>query len=345
MDYSNLTLDNFYNLIFDEDDYICFGEKLSSTRVNHYRFPYGRTKSWFTVNPLDPKEDRNPTKEWHRKDRPRRADCNVVKYRNIMIEMDSCPIPEQKVHIRESQMPYSTCVYSGGKSLHFIISLVTPLETEIEYRCWWKAIFKIMANRGAGLDPSSQNPSSFTRCPNVYREDKGQIQHLLKINARVKNEDMIAWFKSQGVTPDDFKREAVYDSVRENVPHVDSNATDAERFEVVKRFMKDDPYVKGNMNNWQFKAGCVCKAVGLREDVATEFIRQQFGPIDKRGAIASAYQKQVNRIQVKTTAEWLEEKTTAEYETYLAETKDLIPMTLDQFKVYSKTKWRLTGKK
>jgi len=309
MEQNNLTLDNFYNLLFDEDDYICFGETLKSTRVNHYRFPYGRARRWFTVNALDPKEDRNPTEPYHDKNRPRRADCNVVKYRNIMIEMDSCPIPEQKVHIRESQMPYSTCVYSGGKSLHFIISLETPLESEDQYRCWWKAIYKIMANRGAGLDKSTVNPSSFSRCPNSYREDKGQIQHLLKINTRVKNEDMIAWFKSQGVSPEDFRRQTVFEGVMNNAPHVDSNATDAERFEVVKRFMKNDPYAKGNINNWQFKAGCVCKAVGLREDVATEFIRQQFGPIDKRGAITSAYKKTVDPIRVKTTAEWREEKT------------------------------------
>ena len=345
MDYSNLTLDNFYNLLFDEEDYICFGETLKSTKVDHHRFPYGRTRRWFTVNALDSKEDRKPTETYHNKNKPRRADCNVVKYRNIMIEMDSCSIPEQKVHIRESGMPYSTCVYSGGKSLHFIISLETPLETEEEYRCWWKAIFKIMSNRGAGLDKSTVNPSSFSRCPNSYREDKAQIQHLLKVNTRVKNDDMLAWFKGHGILPGDFKRQVVFEDVMNNVPKVDSNATDAERFEVVKRFMKNDPYVKGNINNWQFKAGCVCKAVGLREDIATEFIKEQFGPIDKRGAISSAYKKTVDVIRVKTTAEWLESKTEAEYKVYLAETKDLVPMTLAQYKVYAKTKWRLEGKK
>ncbi len=305
---SNLTLDNFYNLLFDEDDYICFGETLKSTAVNHYKWPYGRNRRWFTVNALHPTEDRRPTEEWHRKDKPRRADCNVVKWRNIMIEMDSCSIPEQKVHIKQSKLPYSTCVFSGGKSLHFIVALETPLETEEEYRCWWKAIFKIMGNLGASLDKSTVNPSSFSRCPNAYREDKDQIQHLLKINARIKNEDMISWFKSHGVSPDDFKRQVIFENIMGNTPHVDSDATDAERFEVVKRFMKNEPYVKGNINNWQFKAGCLGKAVGLSESVFTAFVRDQFGPIDKRGAISSAYKKQVDQIQVKTTAEWLKEK-------------------------------------
>ena len=342
MDYSNLTLDNFYNLLFDEDDHTCFGGKLNSTGVNHYKFPYGRTLSWFTVNALDPKEDRRPTKSYHRKDRPRRADCNIIKFRNIMIEMDTCSIPEQKVYIKESRMPYSTCVYSAGKSLHFIIALETPLQTEEEYRCWWKAIDKIMKNLGAKIDPSSVNPSSFSRCPNAYREDK--IQHLLKINARIKNDDMLEWFKTHGVSPADFKRQVVYETVMNNVPGVASNATDAERFETAKRFMKGDQYVKGNMNNFQFKIACVCKAVGLRQDVATEFIRQHYGAIDKRGAISSAYERQVNAISVKTTAEWLEEKTVGEYKVYLGETEDTVPMTLEQFKVYSKTKWRIKGK-
>jgi hypothetical protein len=42
--------------------------------------------------------------------------------------------------------------------------------------------------------------------------------------------------------------------------------------------------------------------------VATDFIRQNYGAIDKRGAISSAYKKQVSTIQVKTTREWLAEK-------------------------------------
>jgi hypothetical protein len=308
MDYSNLTLDNFYDLLFDADDHICFGETLKSTAVNHHRFPDGRKRRWFTVNALHPKEDRRPTEPYHKKDRPRRADCNVVKFRNIMIEMDSCSIPEQKVHIKQSGLPYSTCVYSGGKSLHFVIALETPLQSEEEYRCWWKAIYKIMESIGAGLDKSTVNPSSFSRCPNAYREDKDQTQHLLKINTRIKNEDMVTWFKGHGVSPGDFKRQVVYETVMDNAPHFDSNATDAERFEVVKRFMKNDPYVKGNINNWQFKAGCLGKAVGLSESVFTAFVRETFGPVDRRGAIASAYKKQVDKIQVKTKTEWLEEK-------------------------------------
>ena len=33
MDYSELTLNDFYDLLFDADDYICFGETLKSTTV------------------------------------------------------------------------------------------------------------------------------------------------------------------------------------------------------------------------------------------------------------------------------------------------------------------------
>jgi hypothetical protein len=344
MDYSELTLNDFYDLLFDADDHICFGETLKSTAVNHHRWPHGRTRRWFTINALHPKEDRNPTEPYHAKGKPRRADCNIIKFRNIMIEMDSCSIPEQKVHIKQSKFPYSTCVYSGGKSLHFIVSLETPLESEEEYRCWWKAIYKIMGNLGASLDKSTVNPSSFSRCPNAYREDKGQIQHLLKVNERVKNEVMVDWFASHGVSPADFKRQIIFENIMGSVSGVASNATDAERFEVVKRFMKGDECVKGNMNNFQFKAACVCKAAGLTEAVATEFIRVNFGPIDKRGAIASAYKKTVDAIQVKTTAEWLEEKIVGEFKVYLSQTEDTKPMSLEQFKVYSKTKWRIKGK-
>jgi hypothetical protein len=88
----------------------------------------------------------------------------------------------------------------------------------------------------------------------------------------------------------------------------------------------------------------VCKAAGLTEGVATEFIRVNFGPIDKRGAIASAYKKTVDAIHVRTTAEWLEEKIVGEFKVYLSETEDTKPMSLEQFKVYSKTKWRIKGK-
>jgi hypothetical protein len=345
MDYSNLTLDGFYNLIFDPEDWTCFGNKVQETGVTPHNSPFGRTKKWFAINPLDSKFDRCPTEGWHKQDKPRRAKCNVTKFRNIMIEQDSCPIPDQKAHIKAVRFPYSTCVYSGGKSLHFIVSLETPLANETEYRCWWKAIFKIFSDNGASLDPATVNPACFSRCPNAFREDKGQTQHLLKLNSRVKNSDMMAWFASHGVNPSDFRPQVVYEDIAAADLRLPSTATDAQRFEVAKAFMKDDACVKGNINNFQFKIACVCKAVGLSETTATEFIRQHFGPIDKRGAISSAYTRSVVPIRVKTTEEWLEEKMAADYDAYLRETEDKTPMTLGEFKCYSKTKWRITKSK
>lgn len=171
----------FYELLFDQDDWVCYTPDVYGTAVYRRDNQYRDETNYFSVNPIDPNKDHEPTKEYHNENRPRRADCNVVKFRNILLEMDHCSIPEQKKIMSDYGIPWTTAVYSGGKSIHFIISLVDPLPRDQ----WRKLVDRIHKLIGNQLDSACRNPSRLSRCPNVFREDKGQMQLLLKTKERV----------------------------------------------------------------------------------------------------------------------------------------------------------------
>ena len=63
-----------------------------------------------------------------------RRDNNVTAYRSFMVELDDGPLSEQMNYIKNSGLPYSMCVFSGNKSLHFGIVLEQDLPTDAIWR-------------------------------------------------------------------------------------------------------------------------------------------------------------------------------------------------------------------
>lgn len=116
-----------------------------------------------------------------------RKDSNVTSFRNFLIEMDEGALTkdEQMDLARSINLPFSTAVWSGGKSVHFIISLVEPID-EPTWRKWAEALIKAVP----GADPSTKNPSRFTRLPGAFRRDRQTTQNLLYSGGRVPNEDV-----------------------------------------------------------------------------------------------------------------------------------------------------------
>lgn len=185
----------FYSLLFDPGQFTCFGKTHKSTRVTKI-IPHGRDP-FFTINALHPTRDLHPTEAYHAADRPRRADHNVVCLRNILIEMDSGSLDQQMAEIADSRIPWSTCVYSGGKSLHFLISLVAPLEDRLAYARLVKRMYAALAASEVALDPANKNPSRFSRAPGVIRPDTGRVQELREVRARVENAALEAWVNAR----------------------------------------------------------------------------------------------------------------------------------------------------
>ncbi|WP_214676866.1 hypothetical protein, partial [Escherichia coli] len=74
------------------------------------------------------KEDRinliaiNPIKGWRRDDQ-------VTAFRTFLIELDDGSLEEQSKYVKEMDMPFTACIFSGNKSLHFAITLDQDLPT------------------------------------------------------------------------------------------------------------------------------------------------------------------------------------------------------------------------
>lgn len=151
----------------------------------------------------------NPTKG-------RRMDENCTAFRTFMVEMDEGDLATQLRYVRDMGMPYSACVYSGGKSLHFAITLDKDLPNYEVYYYLSTWILSIMAK----ADTNTKNPTRSIRMPGALR--KGKEQKLVEMMERVSLDDLNAWLsKFEGNRPvgiySQEKRDRPPDGARTNL--------------------------------------------------------------------------------------------------------------------------------
>lgn len=194
MNLTSTMIKKFYQTLFDPGQTTCFSETAFGTSVYHIdniqeTYPTYNRLMYFSVNSL----------------RDHRYDHNVTCFRNFLIENDNVKsIPEQIELVKRIKMPYSTVTYSGSKSLHFIISLETPLTDEKLYRYiadWIHNIINDGLPEEMQFDSKTKNPSRFTRVPggtNIKRDADGNItnnkvQSLIELKGRVPDSVMEDW--------------------------------------------------------------------------------------------------------------------------------------------------------
>ncbi len=283
--YSN----NFYEALFDEGELTVFGKTIYATKPTKVE-DEGRfdRHEFFVINPITKGKTRSIK--------------GVQHFRNFMFEIDNdesgntVPLQKQKEIITEAGLPWTTCVYSGGKSLHWIVSLATPLNDAIEYRIWWKMMVSILnktANKlGYDLvfDNNVKDPSRFSRCPNTIRSN-GKKQELISVRERRTEHEILKWFSDNNITFEEFTpKPSKFD-----ISEVNENANDEERFEyITKVLMRNQEYVKGNMNAWQFTFARLCRRTGMAEDMTRYYVQRHCGEIDHRDPISSAYSDKYN---------------------------------------------------
>lgn len=119
-----------------------------------------------------------------------RNDASCTAYRNFLIEMDFGPLAEQLSYIKRIGMPYSACVFSGNKSLHFLISLEEDLPSENVYRLFSEWILNITT----AADQSTKNPSRSIRIPGAIR-DTGK-QRLVELKGKVRLKELVEWLNN-----------------------------------------------------------------------------------------------------------------------------------------------------
>ena len=167
------TLD-FLEALFNPGESTCFTDSGKGTLVEPV-FSKGTATQFFSVNPLDTD----------------RRDLNVTAFRTFLIECDRMPQDEQLAYIRGLGMPWTTCVDSGGKSVHFTICLAQDLADEASYRQFAARIHRAVEK----ADHTTKNPSRLSRLGGALR-DNGKEQRILGIRGRVSHGMLENWLST-----------------------------------------------------------------------------------------------------------------------------------------------------
>jgi len=208
-----MNLVNFYEMLFDPDEYTTVGNMFE----NKVCLVHGehRAGEFFCINPLDGARDHGFfVNEKYSEEIPRRADLNVIKYRNFLFEIDCLSLEDQLKLFSASGIPFTTLVYSGGKSYHAILSLAEPLDLEphlpesvAAYKHVWKRLaakidlagrklgFEYSVGESSFVDPACKNPSRFSRRPGEQGEGR-KLQELLFIKNRISADNFVSLLSS-----------------------------------------------------------------------------------------------------------------------------------------------------
>ena len=96
------------------------------------------------------------------------SDNDVSAYRHVLVEFDDNPKPEQEKLLRDSGLPISVLIDSGGKSIHGWVRVDAPSRKE------WDARRDLIYSAIPGIDPKNKNPSRFSRLPGAWRGESQQ---------------------------------------------------------------------------------------------------------------------------------------------------------------------------
>jgi RecA-family ATPase len=107
----------------------------------------------------------------------------VAAFRHVLVEMDEKTKDEQWTILKESKLPLSVVIDSGGKSLHGWVRVDAANKEEWNERR--DVVYRQLET--LGIDPKNKNASRFSRLAGVMRD--GNEQKLLAINVGSVNWD------------------------------------------------------------------------------------------------------------------------------------------------------------
>ncbi len=193
-----------------------------------------------------------------------RNDSNVTNYRSFLVEVDDLSLPDQLKYIKVMKMPYSVCVFSGNKSLHFGIVLKEDLTCEYIWRVINQWILNIMKK----ADQNTKNPSRCIRFPENQRKNGKQlIQKLVEIKERISQEELFIWLNKY----EDLKPK--------NKFRVKSKPLRMINFNTLPKWIKNEltQGVYVNRSNTWFSIGCyLAQNTFESDDQAIEFLGHYF---------------------------------------------------------------------
>lgn len=209
-----------------------------------------------------------------------RTDSACTAYRNFLIEMDYGTLDQQLAYINQVGLPYSAIVFSGNKSLHFLVSLDVDLPNEQVWRDFAAWILGIVTM----ADQNIKNPSRSIRLPGAMRET-GRKQKLLEFNGVVSLTSFVAWLaKCPEAKPRQYNRRTVSDTPN---PHGLSEWA-------CRQLINGIDFSKGRNHTW-FAVACEFARAGYSVEDATTFLEKYFTPErdfperEWQGVIKAAY--------------------------------------------------------
>lgn len=169
-------------ILFDVDDIIAFKNMPDSEKgldgLNRYTYT---NEPFFIINPL--KERRYGSGAG--------SLTNIKHARNFLLEWDDgVSIKTQMQRAARYDIPFATATYSGGKSVHFILSLEEPM---LDFEKYTNLSYLLQC--AFGTDKSTTNPNRLSRVPGHIR-DNGNEQELLDTKGRISYDDLVTWMNS-----------------------------------------------------------------------------------------------------------------------------------------------------
>jgi len=131
---NNYKISKLFSRLFNNRELVCSGD-LYNSNINLLE-EVQVIREFFCINPLtsvDLHYNKNGTEKQLAKRRymkPRRADINVSQFRNFMFEMDNESLEAQGKILESCGIPWTSIIYSGGKSYHVILSLLKDIPVE-----------------------------------------------------------------------------------------------------------------------------------------------------------------------------------------------------------------------
>lgn len=201
-------LAEYLNVIFDQDDYVCYVVEAYQREPGEKWLPtggyWGRTAgqilqalnnthdiaqalgdynpeagAWVCVNPVDGNGRKNE---------------NITDYRYLLVESDEDEVERQYGIMKALNLPLAAVVSSGNKSIHGIVHIdATDMR---QYRERVNKVFDECKRAGLHVDSSTRNPSRLSRLPGFYRG--GKLQALLDVNIGAPSYDeWIDWLEEE----------------------------------------------------------------------------------------------------------------------------------------------------
>lgn len=262
------------NVVFDAEDHTSMGHKFQNKTFKIAKLSFEQ-EEYVSINAM--------------KKGSTRSGSNVTKLRTFLFEMDedingnTISQRDQGDLIIRSGMPWSTCTFSGSKSLHFLITLQEPLKDRPIYTAYFLAIQEVLKKYGAKIDSACKDPGRFTRAPfgvntkpelkekKPSEDDRRQV--VKKVRRRIDILELDQWLSDNGVNVNDYITIPVNRPILEGAT---SNATVEHKFNTVaNNFMSNMRYEDGNYN-YQYKMawyllGCGCTVEEIRNYFMTKW--------------------------------------------------------------------------